>query len=113
MDDEWRKLLHQVTPSSMKLKLDISLNDINTYLKKWPSDRVKLGPKGITKEQWEKFLNSKPLADIELVELLHEMVFENMKEFLLENNLIEASPDVESVRDPNLWPLPKKGGYWK
>jgi len=121
MRDDWKELVRHVTPnpSSDKFKLDISLKDINAYIKDWPAiqERLELttgnsGDSGISKEQWEKWMDSIPTNDKELEEQLRETIFEYMTAWLIQNKLLD-----EKEREKKQWTPDAPGatgrGYYR
>jgi len=80
MPDEWKDLVRHIdykdSPSSMKFTVDITLEDINKYLKKYHKEEGYL-PEVVKKDMWEQYLKeSKPDEDMLL--MLQEQVVEDM-----------------------------------
>ena len=80
MDEDWKELVRHVTPSGKKVSLNISMQDIIDYMKKYNIDNFEL-----TKDQWEKWLNSKPDRNDEFMTSIEEAIFEFMIQWLYEN----------------------------
>ena len=80
MDEDWKELVRHVTPSRKKLSLEISMQDIVDYMGKYNIDNFEL-----TKDQWEKWIDSKPNRNDEVMTSIEEAVFEFMIQWLHEN----------------------------
>ena len=80
MDEDWKELVRHVTPSGKKVSLNISMQDIIDYMGKYNIDNFEL-----TKDQWEKWLNSKPDRNDEFMTSIEEAIFEFMIQWLYEN----------------------------
>lgn len=80
MDEDWKELVRHVTPSGKTVSLNISMQDIVDYMGKYNIDNFEL-----TRDQWEKWLKSKPDRNEEFMTSIEEVIFEFMIQWLYEN----------------------------